>query len=120
MGFRNRNKTCCAPGPIAWLKTLSFSDGSKASVIGLDAIFEDLYGEDAGPSPETASEIVRRLSRKNNIPFSLVGLYEDAVLEEFTSFMECRTCAGAPEDSQVTSPVRPRKGLLSRFMGWLK
>ncbi len=118
MGFRNTRKTCCTPGPIAWLRTLSLSDGSKASVIGLDAIFEDICGHGAGPSPETASEIVRRLSRKNNIPLSLVGLYEDAVLREFTTYMECRTCEDTPEDSQA--PALPRKGIFSRFMGWLK
>ena len=117
--FRNRNKSCCNAGPIAWLKKLSLPDGSEVSVIGLDAIFDDLCKENKRPSKDVASEIVRRLSRKNNIPRSLVAQYEDAVLREFTAFAECKVSNEA-ESSRGKRTSSLLRGLLSHLKGRAK
>ncbi len=110
-----KNKSCCSGGPIQWLRRLSLADGSEVSVIGLDMIFSALVREQRAPDREAASEIVRRLSLKNNIPPSLEPLYADAALSEYEAFLTCRLEQGCePEPGDV------RPGLLSRLRDRLR
>lgn len=78
---------CCGPS-ISGLRIITFPDGSKAGVFGLDEIFENLYREVRKPDNETASEIVKRLESKSYIAPTARKQYEEAVLKEFKKFYE--------------------------------
>ena len=67
---------CCGK-TISGLRMITLPDGSKAGLMGLDQIFEDLYKGGMKPDHETAAEIVRRLGKQNYITPSARHLYQE-------------------------------------------
>ncbi|HEY3275484.1 MAG TPA: hypothetical protein VGJ94_02605 [Syntrophorhabdaceae bacterium] len=110
----NKKKTCCGGGPITWLRNLSLADGREVSVIGLDMIFSALAREQRAPDKETAAEILRQLSRKNNITPALAPLYEDAALKEYEAFLVCTI------EKKTTCAPESGPGLFTRFFQIMK
>ena len=67
---------------------LSFPDGTKIRVIGLDEILADLYSEGRLPNKETAEEILDRLEKNNNyIPPSARLEYKSVLLREYRDYV---------------------------------
>lgn len=67
---------------------LSFPDGTKIRVIGLDEILADLYSQGRQPIKETAEEIVDRLEKSNNyIPASARREYKSVLLKEYRDYV---------------------------------
>jgi hypothetical protein len=110
----NKNKSCCGGGPIRWLRQLSLADGREVSVVGLDMIFSALAREQHTPGPETASEIVRRLSEKNNIDPAVAPLYGDAALKEYEAYLTCTI----EQKTACANDTRP--GLFARLIRRIK
>ena len=72
---------------------LSFPDGTKIRVIGLDDILADLYSEGRQANQETAEEIMNRLeAKKNYIPSSDQARREYAyvLLKEYRKYVKDR------------------------------
>lgn len=70
---------------------LSFPDGTKIRVIGLDEILADLYSEGREPNKETAEEILNRLEKnKNYIPDSSRWEYKSVLLKEYRYYVAGR------------------------------
>lgn len=88
--YINQRGAGCCGSSVPGLRTLTFPDGSKAGVTGLDEIFEDSYREGKIPDTETASEIVNRLEGKNYIASTVRKRYHDVVLEEYQKFYESK------------------------------
>jgi hypothetical protein len=65
---------------------ITLPDDSKAGLMGLDQIFEDLYKGEVKSDDETAAEIVRRLRKQNYITPSIRHLYEEALLKEYEKY----------------------------------
>ena len=66
---------------------LSFPDGTKIRVIGLDDILADLYSEGRQPNKETAEEILDRLEKNDNyIPPSARREYKSVLLKEYRDY----------------------------------
>jgi len=83
---------CCAPVMIG-VRTLTFPDGLKCSVSGLDETMITLYAEGREVNEETGREIVLRLERKNNyIPSSDEARkeYVEVLLKEYERFVTSR------------------------------
>jgi HEPN domain-containing protein len=67
---------------------LSFPDGTKIRVIGLDDILADLYSEGRLPNKETVEEILDRLEKNNNyIPPSARREYKSVLLKEYRDYV---------------------------------
>ncbi len=67
---------------------LSFPDGTKIRVIGLDDILADLYSQGKQPNKETAEEILDRLEKNNNyIPPSARREYKSVLLKEYRDYV---------------------------------
>ena len=67
---------------------LSFPDGTKIRVIGLDEILADLYSEGRLPNKETVEEILDRLEKNNNyIPPSARREYKSVLLKEYRDYV---------------------------------
>jgi hypothetical protein len=67
---------------------LSFPDGTKIRVIGLDEILADLCSERRPPNRETAEEILNRLEKNNNyIPASARWEYKSVLLKEYRDYI---------------------------------
>ncbi len=67
---------------------LSFPDGTKIRVIGLDDILADLYSQGKQPDKETAEEILDRLEKNNNyIPPSARREYKSVLLKEYRDYV---------------------------------
>jgi len=70
---------------------LSFPDGTKIRVIGLDEILADLYSEGRLPNKETAEETLDRLEKNNNyIPPSARREYKSVLLKEYRDYVADR------------------------------
>jgi hypothetical protein len=67
---------------------LSFPDGTKIRVMGLDDILAGLYSEGRQPNRETAGEILDRLEKYNNyIPPSARREYKSVLLKEYRDYV---------------------------------
>ena len=67
---------------------LSFPDGTKIRIIGLDEIMAELYSEGRQPNKETAEEILDRLEKNNNyIPPSARQEYRSIMLKEYRDYV---------------------------------
>jgi hypothetical protein len=67
---------------------LSFPDGTKIRVIGLDEILADLDSKGRQPNKETAEEIVDRLEKHNNyIPPSARREYKSVLLKKYRDYV---------------------------------
>lgn len=73
------------------LRTLTFRDGGRVSVMGLTEVLEAAYAEGSGVNPEAAEEILKRLEATNYVPSSARQEYRDAVIEEYRKYVESRT-----------------------------
>ena len=70
---------------------LSFPDGTKIRVIGLDEILADLYSQGRLPNKETAEEILDRLEKNNNyIPPSARWEYKSVFVKEYRDYVAGR------------------------------
>jgi hypothetical protein len=70
---------------------LSFPDGTKIRVIGLDEILADLYSEGRLPNKKTAEEILDRLEKHNNyIPASGRREYKSVLFKEYRVYVAGR------------------------------
>ena len=70
---------------------LSFPDGTKIRVNGLNQILADLYSEGRQPKKETAEEILDRLEKNNNyIPPSARREYKSVLLKEYRDYVAGR------------------------------
>jgi hypothetical protein len=72
------------------LRTLTFRDGCRLSVMGLTEILEAVYAEGRLASPETADDILERLAATNYVPWSAREEYRDLLMEEYRRYVESR------------------------------
>jgi acetyl-CoA carboxylase carboxyltransferase component len=115
---------CCVP-TIAGLRMLTFSDGSRAGVMGLGEILEAVYREGRQAGAETAEEIVKRLAVRNYIHPSATREYCRAVAGEYEKYVKAREeRAKAASGLSVPTPgggagaaVHRRKGIFSKVLG---
>ena len=67
---------------------LSFPDGTKIRVIGLDEILADLYAEGRRPNRETVEEILDKLEKNGNyISPSARWEYKSVLLKEYKDYV---------------------------------
>jgi hypothetical protein len=72
---------------------LSFPDGTKVRIIGLDDILAELYSEGRQANRKTAEEIINRLEAKRNyVPSSdrTRNEYAYVLLEEYRKYVADR------------------------------
>jgi hypothetical protein len=108
----------CCTVPMDGVRMLTFSDGTKSGVVGLDEILFDMYREERKATVETAEEIVERLSIKNYIVPSVKSKYAALLLEEYEGFVQ-----GMEKGRQATGTCQPtgdagrqKKGVLSKLL----
>lgn len=81
---------CCVP-PTPGRRTLTFSDGTRVGVMGLNEILADMYAENRQVNQETADEMVDRLSENNYITPSFRQQYCEVLLNEYRQYVKIRT-----------------------------
>jgi hypothetical protein len=70
---------------------LTFPDGVKIRIVGLDEIMAELYSEGRQANQETGEEILNRLEKHNNyIPPSARWEYKSVLLKEYRDYIAGR------------------------------
>lgn len=84
-----KRRYCCTPSAPG-VRVLTFPDGSKAAVIGLEDILAGICSEGRQVNEETAREIVDRVAVRNYIPSSDRARmeYSDVLLEEYKKYCQ--------------------------------
>lgn len=72
------------------LRTLTFPDGCRISVMNLTEILETVYEEGRPSDPDTAGEILKRLEATNYVPRSSRQEYLAVLLEEYRQYVRSR------------------------------
>jgi len=89
----NNDKTkggCCCTSPTPGLRMLTFPDGIRLAVFGLDKIFAAVYDEGREVNTDTAADIVKRLAVNNYIASSARQKYCDLLIEEYRKYVHNR------------------------------
>lgn len=107
----------CCTVPMDGVRMLTFPDGTKSGVFGLNEILAAVYLEGRGVTDDTAEEIVERLSAKSYIVPSARQKYVELLREEYGRYVETLAKTNPPaEVCEQNDLSRERKGLLSRFL----
>lgn len=108
----------CCTVPMDGVRMLSFPDGTKSGVVGLDEIFVAVYTEGRAVTTETAEEIVERLSTKNYIVPSVRSKYADLLLEEYGKYVQGmeKGRSSADPTCEASADTEQKKGFLSRLL----
>ena len=69
---------------------ITFPDGTRSGIVGLDAVMEDLYREGKPASNATVLEMMERLERHNYFAPSITHIYKSLLLEEYRRFLEMK------------------------------
>ncbi len=112
----SQSREPCCGKPISGLRMITLPDGSKAGVMGLDQIFDDLYKEERKPDYETAAEIVRRLGKQNYITPSIRHLYEDALLKEYEKYFSQKINSLSQQIHKARNTAPKRKSFWKRLL----
>jgi hypothetical protein len=67
---------------------LTFPDGSKVGIVGLNEIMEEFYHQGKLANFEVASELMEKLETRNYFPSSELNIYKMLLLSEYESFLE--------------------------------
>ncbi|MDD3846916.1 MAG: hypothetical protein PHC90_11225 [Syntrophorhabdaceae bacterium] len=84
-----KRRYCCTPS-MPGMRVLTFPDGSKTGVVGLEDVLAGVYSEGRQVNAETAEEIVKRLAVKNYIPSSDLARkeYSEVLLKEYGRYCQ--------------------------------
>ena len=77
--------------PVRGVRMITFPDGTKSGIFGLDAVMEDLYRQGKPANNEVASEIMERLEGYNYFAPSARHIYKFLLLEEYRRFLEFKS-----------------------------
>jgi hypothetical protein len=110
----------CCTVPMDGVRMLTFPDGTKSGVVGLDEILAAVLVEGREVNAATAEEIVERLSTKNYIVPSVKHKYVNLLVDEYGKYVQVMRKAN-PVSSRVCecepcNDKEQKKGLLSRFL----
>jgi|GEM_PF-439519 len=100
-----KRRYICTPS-VPGMRVLTFPDGTKAGVVGLEDVLAAVYSEGRQVNAETAGEIVRRLAGKNYIPSSDSARkeYAEVLLKEYGRY--CQYVREAQPDEIGPGPGR--------------
>jgi hypothetical protein len=100
------------------VSVLTFLDGSRSAVVGLDEILAAVYDEGRTVSPRTAQEIEKRLAMRNRIDRSVRQWNHDLLLEEYRKYVETRGNASTTDSVANGIPAHGfgMAGALSRLL----
>ncbi len=70
---------------------ITFPDGTKSGIIGLDAVMEDLYKQGKTANDTTGLEMIEKLDNFNYIPSSQRHIYKFLLREEYRRFLEMKS-----------------------------
>lgn len=108
----------CCTVPMDGVRMLSFPDGTKSGVVGLDEIFAAVYTEGRAVTAETAEEIVERLSTKNYIVPSVRSKYASLLFEEYAKYVQGMEKGKSPASPtcEPSADTEKKEGFLSRLL----
>lgn len=78
---------------------LTFPDGSKVGIVGLNDVMDDLYHEGQPANLDAASRLIERLEARNYFPSSEINIYKMLLLSEYKLFLE--------DKSKIIEPGQP-------------
>jgi hypothetical protein len=67
---------------------ITFPDGTKSGIFGLDAVMEDMYRQGKTANDAAAIELIERLENHNYFAPSDRHIYKFLLLEEYRRFLE--------------------------------
>jgi len=70
---------------------ITFPDGTKSGIIGLDAVMEDLYRQGKPANDAAAVEMIERLEMHNYFAPSQLYIYKSLLLAEYRRFLEMKS-----------------------------
>ena len=70
---------------------ITFPDGTKSGISGLDAVMADLYRQGKPANDAVASEIIERLESHNYFAPSERHIYKYLLLAEYRRFLEFKS-----------------------------
>ena len=70
---------------------ITFPDGTKSGIYGLDAVMEDLYHQHKPADSATVEELMDRLEEHNYFAPPVRHIYKSLLREEYRLFLERKT-----------------------------
>jgi len=70
---------------------ITFPDGTKSGIIGLDAVMEDLHRQGKPANEAAAVEMIERLEPHNYFAPSQLHIYKSLLLTEYRRFLEMKS-----------------------------
>jgi replicative DNA helicase len=67
---------------------ITFPDGTKTGIYGMDAVMEDLYHQGKPADAATVEEMMDRLEEHNYFAPSVRHIYKSLLREEYRRFLE--------------------------------
>ena len=76
--------------PVRGVRVITFPDGTRSGIIGLDEVMEYLYQEGKQATNAVAEEMMEALESRNYIPSSERHIYKSLLLSEYRRFLESK------------------------------
>ena len=70
---------------------ITFPDGTKSGIYGMDAVMEDLYRQGKPADAATVAEMMDRLEEHNYFAPPVLHIYKSLLREEYRRFLERKT-----------------------------
>ena len=77
--------------PVRGVRMITFPDGTKSGIIGLNEVMEYLYQEGKLATDAVAEEMMEALESRNYFPPSERHIYKFLLLEEYRRFLEFKS-----------------------------
>ncbi len=109
---------CCCVPPAAGLRVLTFPDGTKAGVFGIDEAFAAVYAQGRQADSDTAEQIVDQLAVKNYIAPTVRERYIELIVGEYETYVNTRQRNHQSHDIAASDVPGKRRSTrwLSRFI----
>lgn len=89
-----RTASCCGGSSDDVVQLDLRGDGNTVGIVGLTAIFEQLYRAGFEPDAEVQEALLNLVAARNYVPRSARPLYATALLREYAAFCERKAQSG--------------------------
>ncbi len=114
---------CCGPS-IKGLRRLTFPDGTRVGITGLDEVMERLYRDGRLADARIAADIMEELKSENYFAPSARPAYEELFSREYQRFLGAKSDSRVEDKDAMSNNAEGhgarKKGLRSLFKGGKK
>jgi hypothetical protein len=114
----NLGDNCCCKPAFSGLRQITFADGSKEGVIGLEAVMEDLYCQGKPADPAIGMAILELLKKQNYFAPAAHPQYAEIFSREYRQFLKMKI--KLQENNAMTNQDNNQNAKKKGFFNFLK